>query len=325
MKLLWIIQEYITRVKAGAEQYTHNLNKYLISKGHEVIVLVPDNYEETTYEGVKICTTNVKDVRDSLVEWSEIILTHLGYTELTLNYINTYRPVIYVSHNTLYEDLKFLEGRENVSIIYNSQTSKSISPFTNNAMVLTPPQILKRTVEDANKNRYITLINYSKKKGGELLKKLSEAMPTHKFMAVGGGYDEQIKQPECVLIRQNTKDISKIYEESRIVLMPSEYESWGMVGSEAMTNGIPVIASDCFGLKENLGSAGIFCELEVEQWMKAIKLLDNPLIYKRKQEQALMRANELMEQNERELKEAEIFIQGEIDKYKDRFIKLIYR
>jgi len=328
MKILWIIKEYISQVKAGAEQYAHNLNKYLISKGHEVTVLVPHEYKEykeCIYEGVRITTTDSKNERDGLVEWCEIVFTHLGYTEITLNYINEYRPIVYVSHNTFFDDLKFLEKRDNVSILYNSQASKSISPFTNNAMVLRPPQTLKRTVEDANKNRYITLINYSKKKGGKLLKKLALAMPTYKFMVVGGGYDEQIKQPECVLIRQNTKDISKIYEESRIVLMPSEYESWGMVASEAITNGIPVIASDCFGLKENLGSAGIFCELEVESWIKAIKLLDNELIYKRKQEQALIRANELKEQNEMELNAVEIFIQGEIDKYTNKFIKLMYK
>ena len=325
MKILWIIQEYITQVKAGAEQYAHNLNKYLISKGHEIMVLVPYGYKQCIYDGVKVTVTDLKSERDSFVEWCDVVFTHLGYTELTLNYINEYRPIIYISHNTLYEDLTFLEGRENVSIIYNSKISKSISPFTNNAMILTPPQTLKRTVDDASKNRYITLINYSKKKGGELLKKIALAMPTHKFMAVGGGYDEQIKQPECVLLRQNTKDISKIYEESRIILMPSEYESWGMVGSEALTNGIPVIASECFGLKENLASAGIFCELELEQWIKAIKLLDNPEIYKRKQEQALKRANELKEQNEMELNDVEIFVQREIDKYKNKFIKLMYK
>lgn len=325
MKLLWIIQEYISQVKAGAEQYAHNLNKFLISKGHEVRVLVPSNYKQCVYEDVKIITTDIKEERDALVEWSEIILTQLGYTELTLNYINDYRPIIYVSHNTMYNELKFLQGRDNVSIIYNSKTAKTISPFTNNSMILIPPQSLKKTVDDAINNKYITLINHSKDKGGKILKKLALALPEYKFIAVKGGYAEQIKQPECVTIRENTNNISEIYNETRIILMPSKYESWGMVGSEAMTNGIPVISSNCFGLKENLGSAGIYCDLEVEEWIKAIKILDNPIIYKRKQEQVLMRSAELLEQNERELNEAEIFIQGEIDKYKNRFIKLMYR
>ena len=324
MKILWIIQQYASQVKAGAEIYAHNLNKYLISKGHEVIVLVPPTYKDCIFEDVKVVTTQIKKERDALVEWSEIIMTQLGYTEITLDYINDYRPIVYVSHNTYYNDLKFLEGRDNVSIIYNSQTAKTLSPYTNNSMVLIPPQILKRTAKDAINHKYITLINHSKDKGGKILKKLAKALPAYKFMAVKGGYAEQVKQPECVTVKENTNNISDIYNETRIILMPSNYESWGMVGSEALTNGIPVIASNCFGLKENLGSAGIFCE-EIEEWIKAIKLLDNPVIYKRKQEQGLLRALELIEQNKKELDEAEEFMQKEIDKYQNKFIKLMYR
>lgn len=325
MKILWIIKEYASEVKAGAEIYAHNLNKHLVSKGHEVIVLVPSNYKQCTYEDVKITTTDIKEERDALVEWSEIILTHLGFTETTLKYINDYRPIVYVSHNTYYSDLTFLEGRDNVSIIYNSHTAKTISPFTNNSTVLTPPQTLKRTVDDSINNKYITLINHSKDKGGKILKKLALALPEYKFMAVKGGYAEQIKQPECVTMRENSNNISEIYNETRIILMPSKYESWGMVGSESLTNGIPVISSNCFGLKENLGSAGIYCDLDVTDWIKAIKILDNPVIYKRKQEQALIRAKELLEQNKKELNEAEEFMEREINKYKNRFIKLMYR
>ncbi|MFI1769152.1 glycosyltransferase family 4 protein [Streptomyces sp. NPDC020800] len=49
-----------------------------------------------------------------------------------------------------------------------------------------------------------------------------------------------------------------VYSRSRVMLMPSLYESWGRVAVEAFASGIPVIAHPTPGLVESLGEAGIF-------------------------------------------------------------------
>ena len=41
--------------------------------------------------------------------------------------------------------------------------------------------------------------------------------------------------------------------------MPSAYESWGRTATEAACSGIPVLCSDTWGLRENLGENGIYC------------------------------------------------------------------
>lgn len=41
--------------------------------------------------------------------------------------------------------------------------------------------------------------------------------------------------------------------------MPSVYESWGRTATEAACSGIPVLCSDTWGLRENLGDYGIYC------------------------------------------------------------------
>ena len=89
-------------------------------------------------------------------------------------------------------------------------------------------------------------------------------------------------------------DIRKILKDTRILLIPSEYESWGQVAIEAASCGIPVIASNATGLKESLGEAGIFCERgDTKSWIEAIKSLDDPKEYSKQSKKVLERAIEL--------------------------------
>jgi len=52
----------------------------------------------------------------------------------------------------------------------------------------------------------------------------------------------------------------RVYARTKVLLMPSSYESWGRVGVEAMASGIPVVAHPTPGLCESLGEAGIFVD-----------------------------------------------------------------
>jgi len=62
--------------------------------------------------------------------------------------------------------------------------------------------------------------------------------------------------------------------------MPSEYESWGRVGVEAMASGIPVIAHPTPGLQESLGDAGVFVDRnDIDGWERAIRRLLTPRAY----------------------------------------------
>jgi len=313
MKLLWIIHGYIPVLNAGAETYTHNLNKYLISMGHEVIVSVPQFHstyvnKTQTIDGVQI-VFNTIDIISEKVKWCDIVLTHLDYSLCTINYVRNYKPIVWVSHNTFYDNYEFVNNKSNVSIIFNTLKAKELCTFTNKSIVLRPPITVEKTTTDPIKNKYITLININDLKGGHILKRLALAMPDKEFLGVTGGYNEQIEQPSSVKVVPHTTNISEIYNVSRIIIMPSSYESFGMVGAEAIINEIPVIASPCFGLIENLEDAGIFVEREnLEGWISAIKALDNEHYYKSKQQQCNNRACELKEINKSELYETMMFL-----------------
>ena len=53
----------------------------------------------------------------------------------------------------------------------------------------------------------------------------------------------------------NTPDPRKFYAATKLLLMPSLMENAGFVAMEAMTNGIPVLASNRGGLPETIGDA----------------------------------------------------------------------
>ena len=78
--------------------------------------------------------------------------------------------------------------------------------------------------------------------------------------------------------------------------MPSAYETWGMVGVEAMTNGIPVIAHPTPGLRESLGDAGIFVDRDDPRaWAAEICRLGDPGEYALASQAARKRADDLQQ------------------------------
>jgi glycosyltransferase involved in cell wall biosynthesis len=122
-------------------------------------------------------------------------------------------------------------------------------------------------------------------------------MPTVKFMGVRPYYNK-IHVPENI---PNIKwidvqdDIRVVMEQTRVLIMPSLYESWGRVAFEAMYNGIPVLHSKPMDGSNPAntrpsGSTQGMCEWvagsqfaldynKIEEWVSAIKTLENPSTY----------------------------------------------
>lgn len=68
-----------------------------------------------------------------------------------------------------------------------------------------------------------------------------------------------------LFIRPATFDVKEIYKHAGVLLAPSLwYESWGRVATEAVMNGIPVLASSSGGLPEAVAEGGIILDAPVE-------------------------------------------------------------
>lgn len=268
MRIAWVIHLYPPTHMCGSEMVAHQLNKFLISKGHEVRVILMQAdmhnikvpYE---YEGVKVF--GPPSSSDGYA-WGQVLMTHLDYTRHTIamaQMIN--RPVVNFIHNS-HPYAEIVNARGNNYCVYNSKWIADKLGYRWPSIVFNPPCDYR--VYDLKKNprenEYITLINLDENKGGKILAKIAAAMPSKKFLAVKGGYSEPAvigqwtKQPSNVTVIENTTDIASVYSRTRILLMLSRYESWGRTATEAMCNGIPVICTPTPGLMENCADAGIY-------------------------------------------------------------------
>jgi len=143
----------------------------------------------------------------------------------------------------------------------------------------------------------ITLINANLLKGVPMFLELANRFPDRKFLGVRPYYNrisvpENIPNIEWIDVQD---DIRTIMQRTRILLVPSFYESWGRVAFEAMYNGIPVLFSKPMekgnpnntrssgtteGMKEWIGDNQYALDyFKVDDWVDTINQLDDINVY----------------------------------------------
>jgi glycosyltransferase involved in cell wall biosynthesis len=195
-----------------------------------------------------------------------------------------------------------------VNTIMEANYRQNIVPWPPNiAKTATVRPILhesKIAINEPFQGEYITLVNANQNKGVIQFVEIADAMPERKFLAVtayyGGFADQHTPPPRPV--HNNIRwvpfeeDIRTILKQTRILLMPSYYESFGRIGIEAMYNGIPVLYSkpdskpktpggSSEGLHAWISPVGIPCTRDaIDEWVSAIKSLDDETTYSTKSE-----------------------------------------
>jgi glycosyltransferase involved in cell wall biosynthesis len=121
----------------------------------------------------------------------------------------------------------------------------------------------------------VTLVNLSRVKGADVFWRLARRFPDTPFLGVRGGYGEQLleRRPNVTVLGPQ-RDMRDVYARTRVLLMPSRAETWGMVAVEAMASGIPVLARPTAGLRESLGRAGNYpTDDSLDAWQDALARL----------------------------------------------------
>jgi hypothetical protein len=174
---------------------------------------------------------------------------------------------------------------------------KAISPWPSQIVrteVVRP--ILHRemiVMTDPPRGDAITLINANVNKGVQQFLALARAMPDRPFLGVRPYYGETAVPPSPANVEwiPFQSDIRTVLARTRILLVPSYYESFGRVAVEAMVNGIPVLYSEPIqavsasggstdGLDEWIRPTGIALPREeTARWADAIRTLDDPDAY----------------------------------------------
>lgn len=316
MRILALAHQWIPQHCAGAETMLHSMLRALARRGHQVDVTLSRQVGEPyTLSGVNVWP--YVDKRD-VFRWlgdADVLVTHLENTPRTavLGRLNGI-PVVQVLHNTMRITKEWLLREPPQLVVANSEwmladLGEAIPPRTRPLVVR--PLVHSgeyATPTDAPRDR-VTLVNLRRMetspggstmgKGAEVFWALAERMPNVKFLGVLGGYGGQLVRDDLPNVEvlehvPHHEMRDRVYARTRVLLMPSSYESWGRVGTEALCSGIPVIAHPTPGLLESLGDAGIFVDRDdVDGWCRALRTLAMPRPYRAAALRAHRRSAEL--------------------------------
>lgn len=302
MRVLALVHLYPPEHNAGAEWMLHGMLRALAARGHEVDVRLSrrtDRTEAYDLDRVRVHPfLGVDDVRARFTA-ADLVVTHLENTNRAAalgDLLGT--PVAVICHNTHPQVHAQLGMRGIALAVYNSRwMAADFAEVRHPGMIVRPHCPMAEyatTPGDA-----VTLVNPSPGKGAGTFYALAERLPRRRFLAVGGAYGQQIVKDvsnvEHVPHMPGWEMPERVYARTRILLMPSDYESWGRAGVEAMCSGIPVIAHPTAGLRESLGDAGVFVDRDdIEGWAAAIAEVSRHHAYHSKT--AAARAAELDDQ-----------------------------
>ncbi len=251
---------------AGAETTLHGLLRACRVAGHNVTALVSrphrDGSGSYVLDGVKVQAYSSK--HDPFLHFPnyDIILTQFecaqraDYVAGKLNI-----PTVQGVHNNT-EYATNLATRYNTALVYNAKHVKtsieSKMTFKAKPNTICRPIVDPKLYSVESSREYITLVNLSDgeepfyNKGYETFYHLAEQFPNEKFLGVKGAYGNQIlRDLPNVSFAEHTNNILSVYRKTKIILMPSEIESWGRVAIEAGCSGIPSLTSQAPGLLES--------------------------------------------------------------------------
>ncbi|MFF1792658.1 glycosyltransferase family 4 protein [Kitasatospora sp. NPDC058263] len=293
---------------AGAEWMLHTMLRALADRGHQVSVHLfrygaglPGRYD---LDGVAVHPLQSSYFPEA-GRGADVLISHLEGVPALAGYGQAWQvPAVAVVHNT---HAPSFEGAAACDLaVYNARWTRAEAEdyygrhrLTAPAEVVVRPPVLAADYATTPGDR-VTLVNLYEGKGGALFWELAERMPDVRFLGVRGAYGEQVmpgRIPSNVEVLpqipgSQMRDL--VYARSRIVLMPSSYESWGRVGVEAMASGIPVIAHPTPGLVESLGTAGMFADRDdPAAWEAELRQLLDPKGWAAASKQALARSAEL--------------------------------
>lgn len=282
---------------AGAEMMTIELLKALVRRGHTCEVYLSRYMQAQVpyeYEGIHVFPREF--LQDDKALWrSDVVLSHLeNVPRAAVWALSAAKPFVQIVHNTHPTTAGYLTGHHDL-IVYNSEWMADELGRRDNTIIVRPPVWAADYAAEGPHDR-VTLINLCEVKGGAVFRRCAELLPDVSFLAVKGAYNEQLDFSDLPNVEtlEHGADMREVYGRTRVLLMPSVYESWGRTGVEAAASGIPTIAHPTPGLRESLGKAGIFANRDrVREWTTAIRKLEDPAAYSAASKRALARSAQL--------------------------------
>lgn len=290
LKILAVTPDYLPHSRVGAWLATHQFLAHMACRGHDVAVLSRRHRGHAYAVAGVVVESGAAGRHSPRPSWADVIVSHAGDGGRGLDLAAEHgKPSVRMVHGAGYDQI----GNADLAV-FNSESLRALAGWDGPSIVCHPPtwpddHRVERTGTE------ITIVNCSEAKGIKTAWRCAELMPEHRFLGVRGGYGRQLipRSPNFETI-PTQQDMRTVWSRTRILLVPSAYETWGMVGVEAMCSGIPVIAHPTPGLRESLGDAGIFVDRDdTDGWVRELRRLGDPDEYATASQAALTRAAEL--------------------------------
>jgi glycosyltransferase involved in cell wall biosynthesis len=305
-RLTLCMRAYVPTMTAGAEITSHVTNQHLQKAGWDPVVIVK-HWSTPSHEGIPIIQSLSPNqgTYDDTPEGAAALQTAtiLGFQNIAfedaLAIAKQYKkPAVFFIHSTSAGKEFFnYTGGWPIAVVYNSWTMMGDISAPYPSYIVKPWVDIRKFSFKPTTPKYVTLINLNESKGGRLLADLARRMPDVHFMGVEGGYGEQIRVQGLpnITYMSKTPTPEDIYHKTKILLVPSDKETWGRVAVEGMAAGIPVLINDVPGLRECCGDAAIVCRREdLSAWEDQIRrLLAGPAYYEEWSQRSRRRARQL--------------------------------
>lgn len=291
MRIVALLPLYPPRSLVGAWITTHEFLRHLAARGHDAVVVQTLSAEPAyTIDGVQVVGRTVH--LHQYLSTADLVVAHVGGARAVDRELARYDVprVLFVHGGDI--DVERLNGAG--LVVWNSASLRDEVGWRGPQIVVHPP--VHRDRYRTTPGDRVTLVNLSEAKGGRLFWRLARCAPNTSFLGVRGGYGVQVRERrQNVEVAAPATDMRTVYSRTRVLLMPSERETFGRVGVEAMCSGIPVIAHPTPGLVESLGDAGIFIDRrDSHGWLDTIgSLMSDPGEWQRWSARASARADRL--------------------------------
>lgn len=303
MRVLAYVHGYLPHLPAGSETMLHELMLTLKRAGHEVAIVSTDiRIDHGSVYRVDDVPVHARyplvDADEFAADWlPDAIISHHEHAQRALELAHGLGvKAVTLFHNDFANAHAQMRRRPDLAVVNTHWINRRLAPSVLGirSVIVHPP--VDRERHRTTPGDGVTMVNLYRMKGPDTLWRLARSCPDLKFLGVKGGYGAQAVHrgyPNVEII-ESTQDMpGDVWSRTKVLLIPSRYESYGKVVVEAMASGIPVIASNTPGLTESLGAGGsLISRTNPLAWHRRVRaLMDNEDEWQRASAAALARSD----------------------------------